>query len=243
MKYKPQIVIALAVLLMMEPIIKVLFFKASFGFEWDIIIQNIFALGGIKNIFNFWFLFPLSGIAILIYRKWSYICFLILQAYSLYIHLTYESYTWPYISKQPTTHSYVMVAISLFLAVYFILPEVRKPYFVKNMRWWEQAPRYKTQLSCLIHFQGDMTHETRILNISRTGCFVEGMGSVELSSIVNLSIPEIGDDMLVTSKVVSHHQFNGVKGVGMQFVFNKQGSEKDVKGLVKRIKNESQSIR
>jgi uncharacterized membrane protein len=141
MKHKPLIFILIAAFHIIEPLIKVAYFKITTPFSTSTIISNIAQISTAREIFEFWFLFPLAGLALMGVKKWSYPVFVGAQIYSIYSHLTYEQYTWPYVSQVPFVSSLVLLFINTMVIIYFALPDVRKPFFDRSVRWWETRTR------------------------------------------------------------------------------------------------------
>ena len=101
MKYKPLVFRILSVFFMIEPLIKVLYFKALTHFDFSQIFDNLFSHHSLRDIFDFWLVFPLAGLMLLRLRKWTYFGFLALIGYLFFSIMTYERYTWPYNSSSP----------------------------------------------------------------------------------------------------------------------------------------------
>ena len=64
MQKRPILLVILAVLHLLEPLSKILVFKTSTGLDWGIVFSNLFYMSDIKTIIDFWFLFPIGGLAL-----------------------------------------------------------------------------------------------------------------------------------------------------------------------------------
>ena len=147
---KPLAVVIVGLLLILEPLIKIVFFRVTMGFSFATILSNVFQISGIRELFEFWVLFPLSGIMLLNIRKWPYFIFLALQAYAVYMHITYMEFTWPYSADFPHFSSLILLVFSLAVIVYFLIPAVRRPYFNPHLRHWENGPGFSIDIPCIV---------------------------------------------------------------------------------------------
>jgi len=171
MKNKPLIFTILSILCFIEPIIKILYFKAMTDFDFVVIFANLKARNSFIEVIDFWLIFPIAGLLILKLRKWSYFSFMGILAYIIYNILTYEKYTWPYNSDSPFMYHYLVALTSTAVFLYFLSPKAREPFFDRRIRWWEPKTRYNVQITCKLH--GDhVVFPSEILNISQTGAFV-----------------------------------------------------------------------
>lgn len=224
MKQKPLIFIVIAILHILEPLFKIAYFKATTHFPWTEIFSNIMALDGIKNIFDFWLLFPIAGIALLGVKKWSYSVFVSVQVYSIYTHFSYESYSWPYVAASPHWVSMALLAFNILIITYFLLPDVRRPFFDVNLRWWERKTRHALNIPCTLSFENpNILEDCHILNISETGSFLDftKRDAADYQShqplMLHFSFKEF--NVSLHAHVMSVHEFLGAKGIGIRFDF------------------------
>lgn len=217
MKQKPLIFQILCILMLIEPLLKILSFKLSTGFAWNTVIENILQMEGIKNIFEFWFLFPLGALALLRIRKWSYLLFIGVQAYSLITILTYKSYTWPYVSQRPLLSTIIVLILNIGLIIYFMLPDIRRPFFDKKARWWEPKTRYKCHINSAINFGTDHAiYNCLIHNISQTGFFISGPVELMNENEISIDFKILDEYFSFIGTVISRHDIDGVEGHGIK---------------------------
>lgn len=217
MKNKPILFQILCLLMFMEPLFKILSFKLSTGFAWQTIIENILQMEGLKNIFEFWILFPLGGLALIRIRKWSYLLFIAVQLYSLITILTYKSYQWPYISERPLISTIFVLILNLGLIFYFLLPDIRRPFFDKKERWWEPKTRYSCTIPCAINFGSDKAiFNCHIHNISQTGMFLSGPIELMLQNKISIDFKILDEYFSFKGEVVSRHSVDGIDGHGVK---------------------------
>jgi len=237
MKKRPLLFVLLGILHLLEPIGKLLYFKWDTGLDWNIIIDNLAQMEGFKNIFDFWMLFPLGGIALLMVKAWTYPLFVGVQVYSVINHLLYEKYTWPYLSERPFLGAILLLSFNLLIIIYFSLPMVRRPFFDRRMRWWESRPRYGGEIPCLVELTGlHKSFTSKIFNISEGGAFVEKVPGLSLGETVKIKFSLHNFSFDLTGKIVNSHQINAIDGFGLQFFFTNTSERADIKKFIKELK-------
>ena len=241
MKNKPLLFIILGIIHLVEPIFKLLYFKATTHFPMHLIIENISQMSGAREVFEFWFLFPIGGIALLGIKKWSYSIFVSVQAYSIFTHLNYESYTWPYVSSTPQWPSLVILACNLAMILYFLLPEIRKPFFDKDMRWWEHRERYTLRVPCSFSSnQNNSLQDAEILNISLSGAFVSmKQNSFNNGDPIVINLSYIEENISLKGRVVSTHSFDTKNGIGVMFEYETIWEQLHMAKVIKKISKAS----
>jgi hypothetical protein len=218
MKNKPIIFSVLSSLCIVEPLIKVLYFKALTHFDFLVIFANISARNSFREVFDFWLVFPIAGLLILKLRKWTYFCFMSLLAYIVYNISTYERYTWPYNSDSPFMYHYLISLLCVGTFVYFLSPKVREPFFDRRVRWWEPKSRYHVQI--MGKLQGShLTFPTQILNISQSGAFLEDSKYLNTGDSLVLHFVFFGQMIDVPVEVIHRHTTNGKVGYGVKFKY------------------------
>lgn len=218
MKNKPLIFTVLSVLCLIEPLIKILYFKASTHFDFLVIMANLKARNTFMEVFDFWLVFPLAGLLIVKLRKWSYFAFMGILAYINYNIFTYEKYTWPYNSDTPFMYNYVIAFLSLAVFSYFLMPKVREPFFDRRVRWWEPMARYNVQINCKLHSK-NLAFPTEIINISKTGAFLMESRYINVGDRLEMVFNYMGVRIEVPVEVVNKHAIKGQMGFGVKFHF------------------------
>lgn len=134
--------------------------------------------------------------------------------------MTYEQYTWPYVSEVPFASGLILLFVNSLIIIYFALPDVRRPFFDKSVRWWETRTRYAMKIPVTFtHNNPNQILDGVIENISQTGVFINHKNIVAVDSEIKLNL--IYHDLSITlrGKVVSHHAFKGERGMGVHLVF------------------------
>jgi hypothetical protein len=232
MKNKPFIISVLSLLCFVEPLIKVLYFKASTKFDFVVIFANLQMRSSFFEVIDFWLIFPIAGLLILKLRKWTYFTFLGVLCYINYNIFTYEKYTWPYNSDSPFLYNYLIATGSLAVFVYFLNPKIRGPFFERRLRWWEPKTRYHVNISCTL--QGShLTFPSQILNISQSGAFVQDSKYLKVGEGLVLEFHFLGQTLSIPAEVISRHTIENQVGFGLKFNFR---SFKQSVALAKVIK-------
>jgi hypothetical protein len=237
MRNKPLIFRILSVLFLLEPAIKILYFKASTHFDFGVIMENVFSRSGVREIFDFWIVFPVAGLLLWKLRKWTYFAFLAVMAYLIFSIATYEQYTWPYNSDSPLFYHYFIIIITLLTIGYFLIPDVRAPFFNRKLRWWENKPRYRTIIPTKIT-GNKITFQSEILNISQSGAFLKDNNLLSPGDVISLSFESEGLLMEVPVKVISRHVISSTPGYGVQFFPTSISQKIQLFRLIGRIKNQ-----
>ncbi len=216
MRNKPFIFQLLSVLFLLEPAIKILYFKASTHFDFVTVFENILSRTSFREVFDFWIVFPVAGLMLWKLRKWTYFAFLAVMSYLIFSILTYEKYTWPYNTDKPLLYHYFIIVVTLLTVAYFLIPKVREPFFNKNLRWWESKPRYRIAIPTKVT-GNKITFQTEIINISQTGAFLKDNNLLAPGDVISLSFESEGLMMEVPVKVISRHVIASTPGYGVQF--------------------------
>lgn len=235
MKNKPIIFTVLSLLCLIEPAIKVLYFKAATQFEFAVIFANLKARNTFIEVVDFWLIFPIAGLLILKLRKWTYFSFLAVLGYINYNIFTYEKYTWPYNSDSPFLYNYVVAIMSVAVFVYFLSPKVREPFFDRRVRWWEPKTRYDVRISCKLQ-SSNLTFPSCIFNISQTGAFIQESKYMKVGDHLLMEFNFLGQVISLPVVVVSRHVIKGHAGFGVEFKFKTMRQSLQMVKVVKILK-------
>lgn len=236
MKNRPLLFILIAFWHILEPVIKIAYFKATTPFALGQILDNITHISTAKELFEFWFLFPIGGLALIGVKRWSYPVFVGVQAYSIWSHLTYQKFTWPYVSEVPFFSSLILLMVNVCIIIYFALPDVRRPFFDRKLRWWETPARIVMRIPCTISIENpEHLHDCEILNISRTGAFINYKGVIEDNAVIHLKLLWGETAMELSAIKVSSHSFDREHGIGVHFKFKNIWEDMAMRKLVKEL--------
>lgn len=167
---RPILLVIFAFYLILDPILRIAFIAINNEFTFVEVLFKSASLTGL-DFFNFWMIFPISGLLLLSIKAYSYFFFVIIQFYSLYFHINYESFSWPYLSATPSTTAYVMLFINSFMLIYLLMPRSREVFFDVNLRWWERGSRYNIEEACFITINDNEIHG-ELINLAFGGALV-----------------------------------------------------------------------
>ena len=242
MRNKPFLFTLISVLCLIEPAIKILYFKAATHFDFAVIFSNLKARDSFIEVVDFWLVFPIAGILIMKLRKWSYFAFMSVLAYIVYNISTYEKYTWPYNSDSPFMYNYVVAMMSVAVFVSFLFPQIRRPFFDRRIRWWEPHARYNVQISCKIH-SSFLTYPCQILNISKTGAFLEDSAHLKVGDKLTMEFNFLGHQVDVPIEVIRKMNTARQSGYGVKFNFKSFAQAIKMAKVISIIKQTNQSFR
>lgn len=197
---RPLILKLFAIFLLLEPFLRTAFISIESEFDYLSVLQRTIALGSL-DFFNYWFLFPVSGLLLLSVKLYSYIAFISIQLYSLYFHLNYEPYSWPYLDESPSMTAYTLLCFNVFMMMYLLLPTSREVFFDKNLRWWERASRYTLNEPCFITFKDQQIHG-KVIDISFGGALLQLDDLIESGSEIKIDFDILGKNVPVDAQVV-----------------------------------------
>jgi hypothetical protein len=235
MKHKPLIFTILSILCLIEPLIKILYFKVTTNFDFDLIFQNLAQRTNPREIFDFWLVFPIAGLLLIKIRRFSYFAFMSLLVYIFYGILTYESYTWPYYSKTPFLYNYVVVFAALGVFVYFLMPRVREPFFNQRVRWWETKARYPVNLECGLKSE-TQAFASEILNLSLTGAFIKDSPYLKEGDRLTMEFTYDGNTISIPAEIVHRNVASGKEGFGVKFHYKSFRQNVQMSQIINNIK-------
>lgn len=215
---RPLILKLFALYLFLDPLLRVVFLSIEKEFDFTVVLMKTLNLPLI-DVFNFWFLFPISGLLILGVKNYTYILFIIIQFYSLYFHINYQQYSWPYLSKTPSVNAYALLVINMFMVAYLLMPRPREIFFKKELRWWERGSRYTIEEPCFVKVLDKEVHG-KVCDISFGGALLTLDEPIEPGSIVKLDFEILEKNLSLNGQIVREVKMeNGETRFGIQFLF------------------------
>lgn len=236
MKKKPLIFTILSFLCLIEPAIKVLYFKAMTQFDFVLIFANLQARNTFKEVIDFWLIFPIAGLLIFKLRKWTYFSFMAVLTYINYNIYHYERFTWPYNSDSPFMYNYLIAFTSIAVFVYFLSPKVREPFFDRRVRWWEPKKRYNVQMIGKLQ-SSHLTFPTNIINLSQSGAFVLESKYIKTGDQLTLEFNFFGQTISMPVEVIHKHTIQHQIGYGLKFNFKNVRQSLAMTKVIKILKN------
>jgi hypothetical protein len=237
MKQKPLYFTLVLWLCLLEPLMKVLYFKATTDFDFAVVFANLLSRQTPREIFDFWILFPLAGLFLIKLRTWTYFGFMSLMLYIVYSFFTYESYTWPYNSETPFTYNYVITALAFFGFIFLLLPRSRQLFFDPRLRWWESLQRYNVELACEVKATNGEFVKCKTLNISRSGAFISDHPLVTKGDQVQLTLIFENEKLTIPAQVVSKHAIKNQEGFGVKFEYKSLRAILKIRNFIAALKS------
>lgn len=222
-------------LLLLEPLIKILYFKVDTGFEFSTIFEIIFTINNPIKMFEFWLLFPVAGIALFRSSAYSLFVFAGVYLYSTFAYFSYEKFTWPYVQENPHISANLLLVFNTLLLIYFLIPENRKPFTDKTRYYFSKPIRMSLNFKTLLKIDKKEVDAT-VLNISSTGVLIS-LNEPLKQGHLSLKIWDINFDCSYIREVESEkeNEFN----YGLKFKFRNK-AEKTT--LLTFIKNSEDSL-
>ncbi|MBS1962701.1 MAG: PilZ domain-containing protein [Bdellovibrionales bacterium] len=112
-----------------------------------------------------------------------------------------------------------LVSIALLVGLMVRLgKEIRVPYFLPKIRWWETNPRYKLSVPVRVE-RKDTGFEGEILDISIGGCFIKSRNDLTQNERILSRFELFGEKLEIGGTVVwrSQSSVTHPKGVGVKF--------------------------
>lgn len=184
---KPKWIYALGLSFVLAPVGNFVWSLAALGVKrwWDPQIWRIWLPYVEWYVWVLMGLVALSGLSLLMVRRWSWMLSLV----SLACVLVYSVILLPNI---PSKASIGIVALLMIITIgamgVIFLSPFRLPYVNPRLRWWETSPRYRVEIKVKV---GDLPHEASLVDVSRTGALVEWPNAMipELQGRTKLSLP------------------------------------------------------
>ena len=215
---RPLILKLFALFLFIDPLLRISFISISREFTFMDVLAKTFTLG-MADFFNFWFLFPLSGILLLSVKLYSYILFIGIQLYSLYFHINYESYSWPYLSEHPSSSAYVLLTVNILMVIYLLMPRSREIFFDRSLRWWERGSRYTINDPCFAVI-GDKEIHGKVVDLAFGGALIELDENVPTDTLINLDFDILNKNIHLKARIVRIIHRDNKPYYGTQFIFD-----------------------
>jgi len=153
---------------------------------------GIFHLGHIFNFVNWhvllmFFITPLVGYGIWSVKKWGYYLLILHSVFLIFNNVVL------YAGRETLLPLWAIIVCNLALVaviVAFVKKEVCAPYFNPNIRWWEQASRYYSDMKITVKEFGteNKLFEAKSFDTSETGCFIVTDRDVDIRDKFSLEL-------------------------------------------------------
>ena len=116
--------------------------------------------------------------------------------------------------------------------------EIRVPYFLPKIRWWESNPRYRLSVPVSIVRNEGTPFEAEILDISMGGCFIKVRTEINQDEPLTLEFTVFGQTFRSIGVAVwrTHSTVTHPKGVGVKFAPLSRPDRRMLKAVIQRLK-------
>jgi hypothetical protein len=212
MRNRPWPLVLLAVIQILTPLFTIGFNAVALRVPPSFVLEWILQRPPLE-VFERLFLMPIAGIAILRMRRWTYVVFFLAMLWSVASKLQ----DWRYATHNHSALSLAVIYLfQILLAVYFLLPSVRRTYFDPAVRWWESKPRYELKLPGRLTTPAGARGVT-VLNVSEGGVFVTSADPVAQGQRLELRFDVLGQPFALSGEVVHERQAEGRLFYGIRF--------------------------
>lgn len=157
-------------------------------------------------------LYPLGGLAIYSMKRWSYLVFLSVMAWSFWKHSQ---------MGLPVIRLALVYSINLGLVTYFMIPAVRRAYFDSRIKWWESQTRYEFSVPAIVRGSDGQDHPIALLDFSQGGVFARWdseKSAPEAQTRLRIEVA-LGGIFFVFPGTVMHRRVSQPQGLGVRFDF------------------------
>jgi hypothetical protein len=155
----------------------------------------------LKDFFDYWILAPLSGVLLWFVNLPSLVIYIFAQIYSIYFHINYESYAWPYLSQTPSLSAYFLLGINITIMIYLILPGTVKIFTKRELRWWERGGRFSINTPCFI-FINDQMIRAVLKDISYSGASIVTEVPINTNLPLSIDVEVLNKNYLLEGSIV-----------------------------------------
>ena len=223
MRSRPWPILILAVFHFISPVVNSLF-SAQIG---DISLVKFvtwqFANSSGFELFMNYLAFPVAGIALLSFKKWSYFLYL-----SMLVLVTVHNFNQWKENQFLYDPSQVMLffLVNSIIFSYFLTPSVRKVYFYNRMRWWENETRFLVDFSAEVHLYNSIKPAI-VRNLSFGGAQVEVEQGLSLGNLIELKFTQYDQSFSLKAEVLNQRGL--LYGIAFE---HSENSENDLKEFI-----------
>jgi hypothetical protein len=234
---RPWPVVVLAALHILAPFINVMIQSLIFGISPIEFLKGLRG-AGFFDIYRFYLLMPIAGVAIYAMKRWSYPVFFGSWIWCIagnYLSLK-ETLALPNGSSPlPAGREAFSMALNLGLISYFILPRVRAAYFRPNARWWEPEPRYALDNVAVDARVDERSYDGAIENLSLSGMKLKladsSLGALTSGECLQLAFEMFNEKYRFNGQIM---RVDSSGALGIQLLHTAK-SRSELKHLIKRL--------
>jgi hypothetical protein len=168
-------------------------------------------------------------------KRWSWYVFLFASISTVYGNAVLVS---NYGESHHKIVAFVISVLAVVGLVYRVGREVRVPYFLPRIRWWESNPRYKLVAPVQIARAGGTRIDGEILDLSMGGCFIKLKHELQQDETLELQFAVFGHTLECGGSVVwrTHSTVTHPKGIGVKFGPLPRHQRRTLRAITHRLK-------
>lgn len=187
--------------------------------------------------FSYWLL-AITGIAVGYgfreMTRWAWNVFLLNSLFIAYANALIA------MRYSESNNPFLAFLISLLFLIALIIrlgKEIRVPYFLPRIRWWESNPRYKLAVPIKVE-RAESGFEGEILDVSMGGCFIKTRNDLTQNERILARFNLFGEALEIGGTIVwrSPSSVTHPKGVGMKFDELDKAQRRIMKGATQQLK-------
>ncbi len=168
-------------------------------------------------------------------RRWGWHVFLFSNILMIYGNAVIAS------DYGESHHKVIGFIVSVLIILFLVLRlgrEIRVPYFLPKIRWWESNPRYRLSVPVSVQRNSNSILTGEILDLSMGGCFIKSRSELAQDESLTLEFTVFGQTFRFVGTVVWRTQSTVThpKGIGIKFAPLTRFDRRLLKAVVHRLK-------
>ncbi|MBI4925080.1 MAG: PilZ domain-containing protein [Bdellovibrio sp.] len=176
-----------------------------------------------------------AGYGIWEMKRWGWHVFLFCNILIIYGNAVIAS---DYGESHHKVFGFVFSVIAISIIVLRLGREIKVPYFLPKIRWWESNPRYRLSVPVSVSRKDNTNFVGEILDLSMGGCFIKLRSELYQDETLSLEFTVFGQTFRFVGNVVWRTQSTVThpKGIGIKFAPIIKFDKKLLKAVIHRLK-------
>lgn len=157
-----------------------------------------------------------SGIGFWKMRRWAWYTFCTSQLIVIYANVLLAFH---YGESRYRILSFVFSLVIVWIFYNRAEREIRVPYFLPKIRWWESNPRYRLSIPVELERKNGNRLQGEVLDLSAKGCFVKLRQDLTMDERISMDLRAFGVNLECQGTVVwrADSAVTHPKGIGIKF--------------------------
>ncbi len=191
------------------------------------------------------FIAILAGFGLWEMKRWSWYVFLFSSILIGYYNAVLAS---DFGSSHHRVLGFIAITVTLLIVILRVSKELRVPYLLPKIRWWESDPRYRLSVPARIARAGDSgstTFQGEILDLSMGGCFIKLKENLDSDSEIGVEFSLFGVTTQVNGNIVwkAEGAVTHPRGCGIKFHPLSRTQKRQFKAITQRLRKISHLYR